>query len=151
MDEHDDVEQLRRRHHEYYNPDASVERRGDLRLREIIERIKDEDNRQNHRIQALEDAVDVLKADVAGIWKSYTRLETALIGHNGQNGIRGTMQEHYRTTTERLDKMETSIDAMSAELRTLITTMTTILKVAGSLAGLATFVGVIIGIVRAVG
>jgi archaellum component FlaC len=151
----DRVEQLRQKYGEFYN---EGDQRQSSRLREIIERIKDEDSRQNHRLKNLEDAIDVLKADVAGIWKSYTRLETALIGHNGQNGIRGTMMDHYRTTNDRLDKLEHSIGSISqsmqtlaGELQSLVVTLKTIMKIAGGVAGIATFFGVIVGIMHTLG
>lgn len=122
---------------------------------EVGDHVTAEDRRQNHRLKELEDAVAVLKADVGGLWRVFNRLETALIGHDGKNGMRGTMQTHYETTSQRLDKMDTKIDDLSQEvtsltvdLSSLVRTIQTSLKVGSFVVGLLTTIVLITEILR---
>jgi seryl-tRNA synthetase len=111
------------------------------------ERVGPEDRRQNVRLRELEGKVTALQADNASLWKMFNRLETALIGHDGKNGIRGTMQEQYNSTNGRLEKLDSKIDdvndsvsKLALDLAKLASSMATATRVFG---GVATIVGVI--------
>jgi hypothetical protein len=149
-------EQEYNKHGEYYNPNTASERRQDGRLREIIERLRDEDSRQNQRLRELEDSVATMRADIQGLWNSHNRIEVALIGHNGQNGIRGTMMEHYKTSPARLEALEVTISQQTQDfhkvgrqLEHLETTLKTIAKFFGALSGIIGVAGIIVGIIVA--
>jgi hypothetical protein len=111
------------------------------------ERVGPEDRRQNVRLRELEDEVKALQADNASLWKMFNRLETALIGHDGKNGIRGTMQEQYDTTNGRLVKLETKVDdvnisvsQLALDLAKLSSSVATATRV---FSGVATAIGVV--------
>lgn len=113
----------------------------------VEDAVSPEDNRQNNRLAELEAAVAVLRADISGLWKMFNRLETALIGHDGKNGIRGTMQDQYYTTNGRLDKLDRKIDDVTASVNSLALDLA---KLASSVAtatkvfsGVATAIGVV--------
>jgi hypothetical protein len=111
------------------------------------ERVGPEDRRQNVRLRELEDEVKALQADNASLWKMFNRLETALIGHDGKNGIRGTMQEQYNTTNGRLDNLDGKIDdvnisvsQLALDLAKLSSSVATATRV---FSGVATAIGVV--------
>lgn len=142
---------------EYFNPEASDDnRRGDGRLREVIARLRDEDERQNQRLKELENIVATMRTDIQGLWNSHNRIEVALVGHNGQNGIRGTMMEHYKTSTVRLQELEDTLvqqskdfNQVGRQLEHLETTLRTIAKVFGAMSAVIGTVGIIVGIIVA--
>lgn len=97
-----------------------------------------------------------MKAEIQNIWTSYSRMEVALIGHDGNNGIRGTMQEHYRTTNDRLDDIDALVRSQSinltdltTQLQRMTTTFQTIGKSLSWLIAITGSVGIIVGIVSA--
>lgn len=141
---------------EYFNPQTPEEKRGDERLREIIARLRDEDDRQNQRLKELENIVATMRTDIQGLWNSHNRIEVALVGHNGHNGIRGTMMEHYKTSTVRLQELENTLAQQSQDFNTvgrqlehLETTLKTIAKVFGAMSAVVGTAGIIVGIVVA--
>lgn len=121
-----------------------------MRIGEYVypdERVGPEDRRQNVRLRELEDEVKALQADNASLWKMFNRLETALIGHDGKNGIRGTMQEQYNTTNGRLDNLDGKIDdvnisvsQLALDLAKLSSSVATATRV---FSGVATAIGVV--------
>lgn len=133
---------------EYYNPD-SLDPRENGRLREIIERLRDEDSRQNHRLQELEDAIAVMRADIQGLWNGHNRIEVALIGHDGRNGIRGTMMDHYKQQSQRLGDVEQAVKGLTKNVDSMTTTLKTISKAFGAISAVIGTVGIIVGIVVA--
>lgn len=116
-----------------------------------------EDTRQNHRLKNLEDGINVLRDADVEIWKAIEELkgadralEVALIGKDGNNGIRGTMMEHYETVQSRIDKLDSAVIDMDNAIRSLtssvdkLTTMiATIGKLGGALVGASAIVGVV--------
>jgi hypothetical protein len=147
----DSAEHVRRRSGEYYNPemesDYERERRENGRLREIIERLRDEDNRQNHRIQVLEDSMNVMLSDINRLWQSHNRIEVALIGPDGKNGMRGKMDEQYQAQSSRIDGLAQDVTRVVRELSELTTTTKTVGKILGSISVIIGTVGTIVGII----
>lgn len=138
------------------------DQRQDDRLREVIERLRDEDSRQNHRLTDLESAIREITTKLASVGCKLEELEgadrgleIALVGTDGNNGIRGTMIEHYEQVHKRIDKLEVSVDSLaksvasfSVQLESLIATIKTGMKIGGALATIITVIGVIFGIVH---
>jgi len=134
-------------HGEYYNDEV---KKSDL------QGLRDEDNRQNHRLLVLEQLVEKMRGDIQELWNSHGRIEVALIGHDGQNGIRGTMMDHYQTTRERLEGVEsglrnlaTDVSSVARSLQTLETTIRAAGKGFGIIGAIIGVVGIIVGIVVA--
>lgn len=139
---------------EYYNPDPVTNRREDGRLRQIIERLRDEDKRQNERIKQLEAGMKAMELQVNDLWQSHNRIEVALVGHNGDNGIRRTMLDHYKSSTSRLGNLESQINNqngtlanLSTQINTMETTLKTIAKIFGSASAVIATVGMIFAII----
>jgi uncharacterized coiled-coil protein SlyX len=139
---------------EYYNPDPVTNRREDGRLRQVIERLRDEDKRQNERIKQLEAGMKAMEVQVQDLWQSHNRIEVALIGHNGENGIRRTMMDHYKSSVTRLGNLESRINdqnstliELSKNLNTMDTSLKTIAKIFGSVSALVGTVATIFAII----
>lgn len=114
-----------------------------------------EDRRQNSRLRELEEAVTVLRTDISTLWRTLSRLETAIVGHNGKGGIQGTMQDNYDTTNGRLDKLEVKVDGLAMamtdivrELSALTSTFKTLSKIVSGVSVLAGTVWVVMQILE---
>lgn len=147
-------EEIYNKSSEYYNPDPIENRRDDGRLRQIIERLRDEDQRQTERIQQLEVGMKNMEVQVNDLWQSHNRIEVALVGHNGNNGIRRTMLDHYETSASRLGNLESQITSqngnlatLSNQINTMETTLRTIAKIFGSASAVIATIGMIFAII----
>lgn len=144
----DNVERQRRSYGEYENEEGTNEKRESGRLREIIERLRDEDNRQNHRLQTLENEIITMRTEVQSLWNSHNRIEVALIGHDGKNGMRSTMVEHYASANGRLDQVTNRLDRLAGEVSELTVTTKTIAKLFGGLSAVVGVAGIVVAIVN---
>lgn len=114
-----------------------------------------EDYNPGGRVHDTERKVYELKDEIKELWKAYSKIEAALIGPDGKDGIRGTMQDHYNRTDSRMDKMEVVLDrvskdvsTVSGDLRELIIILKTITKVGTAVAALLATGAVVLRIVE---
>ena len=86
--------------------------------------ITHEDRRQNSRLKVLEVAVDRLESDLGCLKEMFKRLETALIGHDGQHGMQQTMQDSYNSTADRLNKVDVRLNDLTIGLQKITISLT---------------------------
>lgn len=124
-----------------------------------------EDHRQNHRLQELENAIKSINESLIGVWRNLQELEgadraleIALVGHNGQNGVRGTMMAHYEQVHKRMDNLEASVNHMSVsiaafavQLESLTVTLKMGIKIAAAIGSIIAAAGTVVAILVSLG
>lgn len=106
---------------------------------EELRELREKNEEQDRRIRKIADDMDVIRAGLEQNYRQMAKIETYLVGLDGNNGLRGELREYQKYTTMSMDAMRERVEKIGGEV------LRTASGVIGAIGGVA---GIIYAIIR---